>query len=309
MMDIKPKFITIFGGTGFLGRELLRQLLNQTSYQIKIISRYGKISPEFNEFIAKGVLIIIKENIENIYNIEDEIKDSYAFINLVGLLFETNSGDFQRVHVDAVKKLASFAKKNNIQKFIHISALGVDRSLTSQYAKTKLNGEQELLNIIPTATILRPSVIFGEEDNFYNQFAQMARFSPFLPLIGEGKTKFQPVYVGDVALAILKLLANEKLEGKIYELGGNNIVTFKQILLYILKIIEKKRILLPISFSLAKILGLLLQYFPNPPITADQVKLLKYDNILSKNYPGLLELGITPRDTEEITSQYLKKYQ
>jgi NADH dehydrogenase len=232
--------------------------------------------------------------------------DSFAFINLVGLLFEKKQGDFNRIHVDALKNISLTANKLKISRLIHISSLGIENSVTSLYARTKLLGEQGLRKIFPSATIIRPSVIFGADDNFYNQFALMAKFSPFLPLIGGGKTKFQPVYVGDIAFSIIRILEDVSLNGKVFELAGDKIYDFKEILSYILKTIDKKRILLPISFSLARIIGFLAQILPKPPITPDQIELLKYDNILSGNYPGLKELGIFPLTVEEIAPKYLR---
>jgi uncharacterized protein YbjT (DUF2867 family) len=304
-MITRNKTITIFGGTGFLGRTLLRSLLKNPSYKIIVVSRRAKLPREFAEFIANGVIKIIKENLENVSNIESEIKSSDAVLNLGGILFEKNKGDFFNIHVEAAKNIALIAKRNKIATLIHISALGVDRAITSEYAKTKLQGESEVLNIFPQAIIIRPSVIFGTEDNFYNQFARMAKYSLFLPLIGGGNTKFQPVYVGDVALAILTVL--ETSTTGIYELAGSKIYTFKEILCYILKTINKKRMLLPISFKIAKVIGLMAQCLPRPLITRDQVELLQYDNVMLGNHPGLLALGIMPTSIEEIVPTYLIK--
>jgi NADH dehydrogenase len=303
-MSNNSKIITIFGGSGFLGREILRKLLKK-SYIIQVVSRNPKLGEEFSNFISNGSLRIIKANIENLIAIEQNLVDSFAFINLVGLLFEKKPGDFNRIHVDALKNISLTANKLKISRLIHLSSLGVENSITSLYARTKLLGEQELRKIFPSATIIRPSIIFGAEDNFYNQFALMAKFSPFLPLIGGGKTKFQPVYVSDVASSIIKILEDVSLGGKVFELAGDKIYDFKEILSYILKVIGKKRILLPIRFSLAKIIGFVAGVLPKPPITPDQVELLKYDNILSGNYPGLKELGILPLTVEEIVPKYL----
>lgn len=301
------KIITIFGGSGFIGINLIKQLL-KNEYKIQIVSRTCENLPEFEEFIKNGFLTFIKGDLKDLNLIEKYVSDSWAFINLVGLLFEKRSGDFLTIHNKAAQKIALLANKIGVEKFIHISALGIDKALTSEYARTKLAGENLVLKEFPTATIIRPSIVFGSEDNIFNQFAQMAKFSPILPLIGGGATKFQPVYVQDVANTVIAILQSNDFAGKIFELTGPTIVSFKEILIFILKTIDKKRLLLNLPFFIAKIIGRLANLLPNPPLTADQVELLKYDNVNSNRYLGFEDITIDPRTIEEIVPEYLMKY-
>lgn len=301
------KLITIFGGTGFLGRVLLDKLLAH-NYNIKIVSRTSKNLSIYKNEINNGRLKFIIGDIKNHLIIKEHIQDSFAVINLVGILFEKNKGDFSQIHTEAAKNIAKAATELDIKKIIHISALGVDKAITSLYAKSKFAGEVAILEKNPNATIIRPSIIFGNEDNFFNQFAQMAKFSPILPLIGNGITKFQPVFVENIADAIIKILESELYYGKIFELAGTEIVTFKEILNIILNIISKKRILFPIPFMLARIIGKLAQLLPTPIITEDQVELLKYDNITTNNYLTFNDLNIIPQTINEIVPDYLMKY-
>ena len=300
------KIIAVIGGFGFIGKALLPKLLSK-NYKVKIVSRScHNLDQQFYQ--RSNAVEFVSCDISDITSLSKVITGCYGVINLVGLLFEQRPGDFIKIHAEAAKHLAILVKQLKIEKLIHISALGIDRALTSKYAQTKLAGESALSQNFEQATIVRPSIVFGAEDNFFNQFARMAKLSPFLPLIGGGDTKFQPIYVNDLADALVKILDDNQFCGKTFELTGPQIITFKEIIKFILKTIDKKRVLLPIPFELAKILGKLANFLPTPPLTSDQVELLKYDNINSNNYLTLNDLNIVPNFVEEIVPPYLQKY-
>jgi NADH dehydrogenase len=301
------KIITMFGGAGFLGRTLIKNLLHN-NFQVQVVSRNCHNLQGLEEFVNLGLLKFILGDIRDPKKIEDMIGNSYAVTNLIGILFEKTSGEFFKIHGEIAKNIAQAASNLNVEKLIHISALGIDKAITSRYAKSKLTGETEVLRSFHNATIIRPSIIFGIEDNFFNQFARMAKYSLFLPLIGGGITKFQPVFVDDVAQAIVKILNCEQYGGKIFELTGPQIYNFKEIMEFILKTINKKRLLLPIPFKFASIIGKIKELLPKPLLTSDQVELLKYNNINSKNYLGFEDLGILPKNIEDIVPLYLNKY-
>ena len=302
------KIITIFGGSGFLGKAIIRRLLLDRQFQLRIISRNCQNLTEFKQFIDSGLLHFIYGSVTSLEVIKNATMNSYAVINLVGILFETAPGDFAKIHKEAAKNIAQISKAMDVTKLIHISALGVEKATTCYYAKSKFAGETEVLKSFPDATIIRPSIVFGSEDNFFNQFARMARLSPFLPLIGNGVTKFQPVYVEDIANAVVNIIDSDQYNGQIFELVGPEIFSFKDLMKFILSNINKKRILLPIPFVFAAILGKLGQLLPKPFLTYDQVELLKYDNISSGNYLSFEKLGILPSKIEEIVPHYLNKH-
>jgi uncharacterized protein YbjT (DUF2867 family) len=295
--------ISIFGGNGFLGKCLVNKLA-QAGHRLKIISRNVENKIVINQ--ASNSEIEYKSgSLLNDLDIEDAVKDADIVINLVGLLFEKGASNFNNIHTDAPEKIAKYCSKHGVKGFIQISSLGVDKALTSKYSQSKLEGEEKAKQNFNNVTIIRPSIIFGADDNFYNQFAKLAKFMPYLPLIGGGKTKFQPVYVEDVATAIAKIVENTSLQNKTYELGGKNIYSFREILEYILQVTNRKRFLLNIPFALAKIVALPTEVLPKPVLTCDQVESLKYDNILSGNFDGFEALGIAPKTPEEIVPSYL----
>ena len=204
--------------------------------------------------------------------------------------------------------LAKVCSENNVKKIVHLSALGISKKTKSKYMLSKKIGEENLLNNFKNTYILRPSVIFGPEDKFFNKFASLAQFFPALPLIGGGKTKFQPIYVGDVAKAILATIQKEELENNIFELGGPQIFTFKELMEILLKQIQKKRLLLPISFSLARYQAKMMQLLPTPLLTEDQVEMLKYDNVISGEYPTIKDLNIDPKTIDSILPDYIYRF-
>lgn len=305
-----PKTILVIGGTGFVGRYVVRILAEQ-GWRVKVVSRNPSAIHEMKTSGDIGQVAFISGNLAFPETVIRHMQGVDAVVNLVGLLFESGGKqNFNMLHALGAEKVAQAAASLGIPTLIHMSALGADRAHASTYAHTKALGEKAVLAAFPEATILRPSVIFGAEDNFFNQFATLAMVSPVLPLIGRGITKFQPVYVGDVARVVLEAILHPALaRGKIFELGGQRVMSFRQILEYILEVTGRKAVLIPMSFSVASVLGSIMQMLPcRPMLTADQVTLLKYDNVISGNYPGLEALGISPTAIETVVPEYLKRY-
>lgn len=304
---MEQKIITIIGGTGFLGRYVV-QTLAKAGYRLRVVSRHPQRSADFKVFGDVGQIALISGNINDITSLKNALAGAYGVVNLVGVLFESGKQKFSAIHAIAAEKLAIAAREAGVYKFVHISALGVENEFGSAYARSKLLGERAVLEAFPSASILRPSVIFGAEDNFFNQFAKMAVYSPALPLIGGGKTLFQPVYVGDVARAVTTCFEQHEACGEIYELGGRKTYSFKDILQYIMEVTGRKRFLNPLPFWLASIIATFAEFLPKPPLTRDQVKLLKFDNIVSASAKNLSSLGIVPTTVEEIVPKYLEKF-
>jgi len=304
---MEQQIITIVGGSGFLGRYVVR-LLARAGYTVRVIARNPNAASALKTAGDVGQIVLVSGNLAKPESLKGKFEDSYAIINLVGILYEGGSQRFSKIHAQSAEKLAQMAKEAGVKRFIHVSALGVDKAAGSQYARTKMLGETAILAAFPAATILRPSVMFGPEDNFFNQFAAMASISPVLPLIGGGHTRFQPVYVGDVAQAIEACLAHEATQGKTFELGGPQTYSFREILQYINKQLRVDRCLLSLPFAAASLMGTLGELLPRPPLTRDQVKLLKTDNVVSVDSLGFAQLGIEPQNIDAIVPTYLARY-
>jgi uncharacterized protein YbjT (DUF2867 family) len=301
------KTITIFGGTGFVGRYLVSNLID-LGIKINILSRRPEEASFLKVGASLGQISIFKGSHRNKSLIEELVKNSDAIVNLTGILHEKKSKDFKNLHTNFPAFLGELAAKYKIKKFIHISALSVEKNSLSKYAVSKFTGENLLKSNFQAATIIRPSVIFGAEDNFFNKFAKLMAFSPFLPVIGNGKTKFQPVYVDDVANAIVKILSYNRYDHGIYEIGGPDIINFAEIMQLILDITKRNRMLLRIPFPAAYIFALFAELLPDPLITRDQLKLMRFDNVTSQKTKTLFDLGIQPKSISEIVPSYLEIY-
>ena len=301
------KIITIFGASGFIGRHLIRKL-TEKDFQIVVATRspylHGYLKPLGNP----GQIDLEKVNLFDKEKLKILLKNTNIVINLVGILFESRKQKFDNIHAEFPDLLSKPCSELNIEKLVHISALGINEEVSSQYIQSKLQGEKNILNNFNHSVILRPSIVFGPEDNFFNRFASLAEFLPALPLIGGGQTYFQPMYVGDVAESIVTILEKEEINDNIYELGGPEIFTFKELMKILLKEIKKKRFLIPIPFSLAKFQTKIFQLLPKPPLTADQVEMLKYDNIVSYKYPTLKDLNINPKTVETVLPNYIWRF-
>jgi NADH dehydrogenase len=304
---MKQKIATIFGVSGFVGRHLIRRLTKK-DFRIVATTRspylHGYLKPLGNP----GQIDLEKVNLFDESNLRTLIKNSDIVINLVGILYETRKQKFADIHTNFPDLLSRICSDLKVEKFIHISALGVDENVRSKYIQSKLMGEKKILNNFNNSVILRPSIVYGDGDNFFNLFASLAEFFPALPLIGGGQTKFQPIYVSDLCKAIVAILDKEEIIENIYELGGSQIYTFKEMMEILLKQIKKKRFLMSIPFSVAKLQAKILQLFPKPLLTTDQVEMLKYDNVVSNNYPTLKDLKINPKTIEAVLPNYIWRF-
>ena len=306
-MQNNQKIIAIFGAGGFIGKHLIRKL-TQLDYRVKVGTGNPYLKGYLKPLGNPGQVELFKTNIFNLEQVKRVLKNCDHVINLVGILYETRKQKFNQIHADFPYLLSKLCNEFEINNLIHISALGIKKNHTSKYMQSKLDGEKNIQNTFKASVILRPSVVFGPEDKFFNTFASLTQFSPILPIIGGGKTKFSPIYVGDIAKAIIEVLKINHSEQKIYELGGPENYTFKQLMEILLKEIKKKRLLIPIPFNVAKFQSYFLQMMPNPLLTSDQVEMLKYNNIVSGEHPTLQDLGISGKSIESILPKYIYRF-
>ncbi|HYG91696.1 MAG TPA: complex I NDUFA9 subunit family protein [Azospirillum sp.] len=308
-MSYRYRVATVFGGSGFIGRHLIRRLAKSGTI-VRIASRHPSQANFLKTAGAVGQIVPWAVDVRDDASVARAVKDADIVINLIGALYETAPWSFETVHVDAPARIARLAKAAGAGRLVHVSALGADANSASAYARTKAAGEKAVLAAFPEATIVRPSIVFGPEDRFFNKFAAMAQVSPALPLIGGGKTRFQPVSVSDVADAIMAILNDDGTKGRVYELGGPNTYTFKQLMQLMLKEIRRRRLLVPIPWRASETLGSILEKVPliAPLLTRDQVELLKKDNVCSGQQPGFEQLGITPTAPEVILPTYLYRF-
>ena len=306
-MQNNQKIIAIFGAGGFIGKHLMRQL-TKLDYRVKVATRNPYLKGYLKPLGNPGQIELFKINIFNPNDVKQILKNSDIAINLVGILYETRKQKFNQIHSQFPYLLSNLCNELGIKNLVHVSALGVKEKHVSQYMQSKLQGEKNIQDTFKSSVILRPSVVFGPEDKFFNTFASIAQFSPVLPLIGGGKTKFAPIYVGDVAKAIVKALELNNSKPKIYELGGSKNYSFKELMEILLTEIKKKRFLIPIPFGMAKFQSYFLQMMPNPLLTPDQVEMLKYNNIVSGDYPTLKDLGISGTSIQSILPKYIYRF-
>ena len=306
-MQNNQKIIGIFGAGGFLGKHLMRQL-TKLDYRVKVATRNPYLKGYLKPLGGPGQIELFKTNIFNPEDIKQILKNCDLAINLVGILYETKKQKFDQIHSHFPHLLSNLCNELEIKNLVHVSALGVKERHMSHYMQSKLQGEKNIQDIFKSSVILRPSVVFGPEDKFFNTFASIAQFSPILPLVGGGKTKFAPIYVGDVAKAIVKTLELNNSEPKIYELGGPENYSFKELMEILLIEIKKKRFLMPIPFSVAKFQSYFLQMMPNPILTPDQVDILKYNNVVSGDHSTLNDLGITGTAIQSILPKYIYRF-
>lgn len=312
------RLAVVFGGSGFIGRNVVRELAKR-GWRVRVAVRRPHHAQFLRPMGAVGQVQLFQANVRHRPSIAEALKGADAVVNLVGLLFQSGAQTFSRVQAMGAASIAEIAAKEGVRNFVHLSAIGADAESASLYARTKGEAERAVRAAIPSATILRPSVVFGPEDQFFNKFATMMSMAPaFLPLpilIGGGATKFQPVYVDDVADAALAALEKPEAQGRTFELGGPRTYTFRQILEFIMEETGHRRILFPAPFTLAPILGLAGEAigaspFFDPPITRDQIRLLKRDNVVNAggDVGTLADLGIAPRTVEAIVPPYLVRF-
>jgi NADH dehydrogenase len=302
--------ITVFGGSGFLGRHVVRALARQR-YRIRVAVRRPDLAGHLQPLGTVGQIHAVQANLRYPGSVEAAVRDADIVINLVGILFERGRQRFDAVQASGAASVASAAAAAGA-RMIHVSAIGADENSPSLYARSKAQGEKAVLAATPAATIFRPSIVFGPEDDFFNRFAALARISPVLPLIGGGETRMQPVFVGDVAAAIAAAAGGKTKPGAIYELGGPEVRTFKQLMEYVLATTLRKRLLVPLPFGIAKFKASFLQYLPTPLLTPDQVELLRSDNVVSdaaaREGRTLEGLGIDRTSIEAVVPSYLWRF-
>ena len=296
--------VTVFGGSGFLGRHTVRALA-RAGWRIKVASRHPNGAFFLRPLGTVGQIDFVKCDVSDEESVARAMMGAQAAVNLTGILFEKGQ-TFEDVQAQGAANIAKCAASAGVRALVHISAIGADLESDSTYAVTKAEGEQGVREAFPRAVILRPSIVFGPEDGFFNKFAEMARFFPALPLVGGGHTRFQPVFVGDVAQAIVTALSRQ--DGRTYELGGPSTYSFKELMQLILRETGRNRALVPLPFGLASLKAAFLQLLPNPLLTMDQVRLLKKDNVVSPTAAGLADLGITPTSVEAVVPSYLWRY-
>jgi uncharacterized protein YbjT (DUF2867 family) len=311
MASNQETLVTVFGGSGFLGRNVVRALAKR-DYRIRVAVRRPELAGHLQPLGRVGQIHAVQANLRYPASVEAAMRDSDVAINLVGILAEGGAQSFDAVQAKGAETVAKAAAAVGA-RMVHVSAIGADENSLSSYGRSKAAGEKAVLAAIPSATILRPSVVFGPEDQFTNRFAALARMSPALPLIGGGVNKMQPVYVGDVATAVANVVDGKAKPGATYELGGPEVLSLREIIEIILGITERQPMLVPLPFGLAKIQALFLQFAPGAlKLTPDQVALLRSDNVVSDaaKAAGLtLEgLGIAPDSMEAIAPQYLWRF-
>jgi len=303
--------VTIFGGSGFVGAQVVRALAKGGA-RVRVAVRNPGRGYRLRMLGDVGQIEVVQANIREPASVSRALEGAEACINAVAVLYESGRQTFEALHVAGAGLIARTAAAHGVGRFVHISAIGADTESAAAYGRTKAAGEAAVREIMPGAVILRPSVIFGPEDAFFNRFAAMAGLSPALPLIGGGATRFQPVYVGDVARAVAAALALPEAEGRTFELGGPEVHSFRDLMVIMLAVIQRRRILAPIPFPMATLLGragdLAAALGLTPPITTDQVALLRSDNVVSPGAAGLAELGVTPNALEPILPTYLYVY-
>jgi len=302
------QLITIFGGSGFIGRHLVGRLAAK-GHQIRIAVRDPESASTLMTQGNVGQIIGFKTNVRDQRSVERAVAGADIVINLVGILFEKGAQNFGRLHVDAAERIAAAAKSAGAKQLIHMSALGAGKEHEAGYARSKAVGEELAAKEFPGTTILRPSVVFGLDDDFFNRFATLLSLAPAFPVADGGKKKMQPIWVEDLAEAIVRIVETPSQQGKIWELTGPDAYTFHEILEKVLEFTDRKCFLLPVPSGVMSLMATFVALAPGrPQLTPDQVKLLKYDNVPSGDYPNLQDLGIKPTTVDAVVPDYLRRF-
>ena len=302
---------TVFGGSGFIGRYVVGALARR-GWRVRVGVRQPHLAHHLQPLGTVGQIMPVQANVRYPDSLAAACSGADAVVNLVGILYSSGAQKFDAVHAEGAGAVAEAARAAGARRLVHISAIGADPHSASDYARSKAEGEARALAAWDQAVIVRPSIVFGPEDSFFNRFAAIARISPALPLIGGGHTRFQPVYAGDVAEGIARLLTLEAAPGRTYEFGGPSIYTFRELMELMLNTIQRRRLLVPLPWAVAKMQAAVLQLLPSPLLTMDQVELLKRDNVVSdaavKAGLTLDGLGIAPQAIEAIVPTYLGRF-
>jgi len=309
-MQTYDRLVTVFGGSGFVGRHVVRALAKR-GFRIRVAVRRPDLAGHLQPLGAVGQIHAVQANLRYPDSVRQAVVGAEIVINCVGILFESGRQKFDSVQARGAATVARAAAEAGA-RLIHLSAIGADADSAALYARSKAAGEAAVLQEVPDAVILRPSIVFGPEDDFFNRFAGMAQMAPALPLVGGGETKFQPVFVGDVAQAVMAAVDGQTKPGTVYELGGPAVKSFRDLLEFVLATIQRKRLLVSLPFGLARLQAKVLQLLPKPLLTEDQVELLRTDNVVSaaaKTDGRTLEgLGIQPQSVEAVVPAYLWRF-
>ncbi len=297
---------TVFGGSGFIGRYVVMRLATQ-GHIVRVAGRNTEAARGSMMAGRVGQVVPLYVSLSNEAAVQRATEGADIVVNLVGILSERHAGDFQRVQAEGAGRIARAAASQGVGRMVQLSAIGADANSASMYARSKAEGERAVLAAMPGATILRPSLVFGAEDKFFNRFGSMAMTLPVMPVIS-GNTRFQPVYVGDVADAVMAVLTRDDAMGRTYELGGPRVWTFREILSWILRETRRNRPLIEVPMSVARLQARIGELIPGKPLTRDQLILLGRDNVVSEGMPGLQDLGIVPTPIELVVPEYLDRY-
>jgi NADH dehydrogenase len=298
--------VTVFGGGGFIGRHIVQRLA-AAGHTIRIAGRDTERAARLCTMGGVGQITPVAASVTDEVSSARAVAGADIVINLVGILFESRAGDFQRIQAEGAGRVARLAAAAGAKQFLHLSAIGADAASPSLYAQTKAAGEAAVLAAFPGAIILRPSVVFGPDDQFFNRFAGLAAMLPFMPVVA-GDTRFQPVYVGDVADAAMAALSDPSAAGKVFELGGPRVMSMRQVLRYILDVTGRRRPMIALPEGFVRLQARLGELLPTPPLTRDQLILLGKDNVVSPNASGFQALGIEPKAVEAIVPAYLARF-
>ena len=311
LVQASDRLITIIGGSGFVGRHIVRALARR-GYRIRVACRRPDLAGHLQPLGNTGQIMAVQANVRYPASLDAACEGAYAVINLTGVLHSSGAQSFDAVHVFGAEASAKAARTAKARVFIQMSAIGADADSSAAYARSKAEGEARARANFPGAIVLRPSIVFGPEDDFFNRFADMARFSPFLPLIGGGETRFQPVFAGDVGEAVARIVDAGEASGKTYELGGPEAFSFRQLMQFTLDTINRSRLLLPLPWGIAKVQAAIMGLMPKPLLTLDQVEMLRHDNVVSeealREQRTLEGLGVVPQGIEGIVPGYLYRY-
>ena len=326
---MKQPVVTVFGGSGFLGRSLVKRLA-VAGYSVRVAVRDIEAALFLKVLGDTGQVVPWPADITRADQVAAAIDGAEMVVNLVGILFKSGRQRFDNIHETGAKTIADAARTAKVKRLVHISAIGAEEDSSSHYGRSKAAGIKAVKSVFPEASFVRPSIIYGVNDKFFNLFAGLTRITFVLPvfgcklmpkiklfpkgglmnfdLYGNGGTKMQPVYVGDVADAITRILSDPATKGQTYDLGGPTVYSFKDLMELLLTVTRRNRLLVPMPFGLAKILAWFLEFWPSPLLTTDQVDSLKHDNVVSSNNPGFKELGIVPTSAEAILPTYLHRF-
>lgn len=301
-----PGLVTVFGGSGFLGRAIVGRLVAD-GFQVRIAVRQPGKAGVLERLDRAGAVQSMSADIRDEASVAAAVAGARAVVNAVGLYLERGAETFEAVHVRGAEQLARQASRAGVGQLVHTSGIGADPASPSAYVRARAEGEQVVASAFDGATILRPSVLFGPGDSFFNSLADIARHSPLLPLFGRGKTRLQPVYVGDVAEAAARVLAAPAGRGRVYELGGPGTFTYRELVELLLREMALERPLLPLPFAVWDLVAALSAILPSPPVTRDQLALIRQDNVVSPDAWTFDDLGIRPTAVETVLPSYLSK--